>query len=129
MAEFLYNNAKNASTSHILFKLNYGYYPKVFFKENIDPRSRSHLVNKLAEELKELIEVCYQNLLHAQELQNRAHDKRVKSCSYVPGEKVWLNYKYIKIKQNKKLENKFFELFQVVHKVEKQTYKLDLSTK
>ena len=26
MAELAYNNAKNASTCHILFKLNYGYH-------------------------------------------------------------------------------------------------------
>ena len=56
--EFAYNNAKNASTSHIPFKLNCGYHPKVFFKEDIDPRLRSYFANKLAKELKELIEVC-----------------------------------------------------------------------
>ncbi len=38
MAEFAYNNAKNASTSHISFKLNYDYYPKVLFEEDIDLR-------------------------------------------------------------------------------------------
>lgn len=32
MAEFAYNNAKNANTGHILFKLNYGYHPRVFFQ-------------------------------------------------------------------------------------------------
>ena len=26
MAEFAYNNAKNVSTGHMLFKLNYGYH-------------------------------------------------------------------------------------------------------
>ncbi len=68
MAEFAYNNAKNASTGHILFELNCGYHSKVSFKEDFDPRLRSRSANKLVEELREWIEVCCQNLFHAQEL-------------------------------------------------------------
>ncbi len=64
MAEFAYNNIKNTSTSHILFKLNYGYHLIVLFKDKINPDLRSHFANKLAKELRELIEICYQNLLH-----------------------------------------------------------------
>ena len=124
MMEFAYNNAKNASTDHIPFKLNCGYHSRVSFKENVDSCSRSCFANKLAEELRKLIEVCCQNLHHVQELQKRAHDKEVKSNSYTLSEKVWLNSKYIKIKKNKKLESKFFGPFQVLHVVEKQAYKL-----
>ncbi len=129
MVEFTYNNVKNASTSYTSFKLNYDYHPKVFFEEDVSPHSRSHSTNKLAEELRKLIEVCCQNLLHIQEVKKKAHDKRVKSRSYAPGEKVWLNSKYIKTKRNKKFENKFFGPFQVFHAVEKQAYKLELATK
>ncbi len=75
------------------------------------------------------MEICYQNLLHAQELQKRAYDKEVKSYSYAPGKKVWLNSKYIKIKPNKKLENKFFGPFRVLHTVGNQAYKLELPIK
>ena len=64
IAEFVYNNAKNASTGHIPYKLNYGYHLKVFFKEDVDSRLKSCSANKLAEKLRELIEVCCQNLLH-----------------------------------------------------------------
>ncbi len=67
MAEFAYN-LKNACTGHNLFELNYGYYPRVSFKKNVDPHLRFRFVNKLAEELRELIKVCCQNLRHAQEL-------------------------------------------------------------
>ncbi len=59
MAEFVYKNAKNASIDHTLFELNCGYYPKVFFKEDVDSHSRSHSANNLAKELKKLMEVCY----------------------------------------------------------------------
>ncbi len=65
MTEFAYNNAKNASTGHTSFELNCGYHLRVFFEEDVDPRSRSRSANKLAEELRELMEVCCQNLLHA----------------------------------------------------------------
>ena len=64
MAEFAYNNAKNASTGQTLFELNCGYHLKVSFKEDVDPYLRSCSANKLAEELRELMEVCCQNLLH-----------------------------------------------------------------
>ncbi len=58
MAEFTYNNAKNASAGHTPFELNCGYHFRVFFEEDVDPRSRSRSANELAEELRELMEVC-----------------------------------------------------------------------
>ncbi len=72
MAEFAYNNAKNTSTGHTSFEFNYGYYSKVSFEKNVDLQSRSRSANKLAKELRELMKVCCQNLLHVQELQKRA---------------------------------------------------------
>ena len=129
MAEFAYNNAKNASIGHTPFELNCGFHLQVFFKDDIDPCSRSCFANELTKELSELMEICQQNLLYAQELQKRAYDKGIKPWSYASGEKVWLNSKYIKMKQNRKLEAKFFGLFRILHPVGKQAYKLDLPTK
>ena len=51
MAEFAYNNAKNASTEFTLFKLNCGYHPRVFYKENLDPYSQSKTAEKISSEL------------------------------------------------------------------------------
>ena len=67
-----------------------------------------------------------EKLNHAQEFQKRAYNKCVKPRNYAPDGKVWSNSKYIKIKYNQKLEAKFFRLFQVLHSVEKQAYKLEL---
>ena len=72
MAEFVYNNAKNTSSGHILFELNYCYYPRVLFEKDVDSCSKSCSVNKLAKELRELMEVCCQNLLHVHELQKKS---------------------------------------------------------
>ncbi len=129
MTEFAYNNAKNTSIGHSPFELNCGYHPRVSFKEDVNPRSRSRSTNELGKELRELIEVCYQNLIHGQELQKRAYDKGVKSCSYALGKKVWLNSKYIKTKSNKKLKSKFFRPFRVLYAIGKPAYKLELPTK
>ena len=53
----------------------------------------------------------------------------MKPHSYAPGEKIELNSKYIKSKQNRKLKVKFIGLFQILHPVRKQTYKLNLPIK
>ena len=129
MAKFAYNNARNASTGHTPFELNYGYHPRMSYKEEVNPRSKSKLADKLFAELRELMIVCQKNLYHAQELQKRALDKGVKPRSYTSNDKVWLNSKYIKTKRNQKLEAKFFGLFRVLHPVEKQSYKLELPRK
>ena len=70
--------------------------------------------------------VCQENLHHAQEFQKQVNNKGVKARSYAPGDKVWLNSKYIKTKRNQKLEAKFFGPFRVLHLIEKQVYKLKL---
>ena len=129
MAEFAYNNAKNASTDHTSFDLNCGYHPWMSYKEDINPRSQSKSADELSVELRELMSVCRKNLHHAQELQKQAHDKGNKPWSYASGKKVWLNNKYIKTKRNQKLEAKFFGPLWVFHPVGKQAYKLELPKK
>ena len=65
MAEFVYNNIKNANTGHTPFKLNYGCHPQMSYKEDVDPRSHSKLTDKLSAELRELIIIYQENLHHA----------------------------------------------------------------
>ena len=68
--------------------------------------------------------VYRKNLEYAQKLQKRYHDKHAKPKSYTTGDQVWLNSKYIKAKQNRKLEFKYFGSFQMLNLVGKQAYKL-----
>ena len=129
ITEFAYNNAKNTGTGYTSFELKCGYHPRVSYKEDLDPCSKSRTAEELSSELRELITVCQQNLHHAQELQKRAHNKDVKPRSYAPGDKVWLSSKHLKTKRNRKLEAKFLGLFRVLHPVGKQVYKLELPKK
>ena len=68
IAKFAYNNAKNASIGHTLFELNCGYYSRISYEKDLDPHSKSRIVEKLFSKLQELIIICQQNLHHAQKL-------------------------------------------------------------
>ena len=129
MAEFAYNNAKNASIGHTPFELNSGYHSRMSYKEEIDSCFKSKSGDKLSAELRELMIVCRENLHHAQKLQKWAYNKGVKPRSYAHSDKIWLNSKYIKTKQNRKLEANFFGPFRVLYLIGKQAYKLKLPRK
>ena len=129
IAKFVYNNTKNASIGHIPFELNCGYYLRMLYKDDLNSRSKSKSINKLSVELKELMIICWVNLYRPQEFQKCTYDKSIKPKSYAPGDKVWLNSKYIKIKQNQKLKAKFFKLFCVLYPMSNQAYKLKLPRK
>lgn len=69
--------------------------------------------------------ICQQNCHYANELEKRYHNSYSKTKSYTLGDKIWLNIKYIKTKQNCKLKAKLFGLFWILHLVKKQVYKLE----
>ena len=68
MAEFTYNNEKNASTGDMPFELNCGYHPYVSYKENINPCFKFKLADDLASKLREIIAVYLENFQRAQNL-------------------------------------------------------------
>ena len=47
MAKFAYNNAKNVSNGHTILKLNFGYYPCIFFKKDTNPCFQLKTIDKL----------------------------------------------------------------------------------
>ena len=59
----------------------------------------------------------------------QAHNKKIKTQSYILGDKVWLNSKHLKTKRNYKLKAKFLGFFRVLYLVDKQTYKFKLLIK
>ncbi len=100
IADFAYNNIENISIDYTLSKLNCEYHQKSFFENKTNLQLRFCFANKLANKLKKWIEICYQNQLYIDQQLKRAYDREVKSHSYTFNEKVLLNSKYIKIKQN-----------------------------
>ena len=78
MAEFAYNNIKNASIGCIFFELNCRYHLRIFYEKDLDPHLKSRTTKKLSSELRKLMIVCQQNLNHAQELQKRGHNNEVR---------------------------------------------------
>ena len=58
MAEFAYNNAKNASTGFMLFELNCRYHPQVSYEESLDPHSQSKIAEELSSKLQNLMTAC-----------------------------------------------------------------------
>ena len=77
MAEFAYNNAKNANIGYTSFKLNYKYHLYIFYKEDLNSHSKLKTTKKPFFELQNLIIVCYQNLYYAQKLHKQAYNKKV----------------------------------------------------
>lgn len=59
---------KNADTGYSSYNINYGYYLCVFYKKDVDLRSKSKFADKLLVEFKKLIIICQENLYHTQEL-------------------------------------------------------------
>lgn len=55
MAEFAYNNAKNASINYIPFELNCSYHIFIFYTEDINPHPKSNLADDLVIKLRELM--------------------------------------------------------------------------
>ena len=64
IAEFTYNNAKNASTSYTPFELNCNYHLQISYKEELDPRSKSKLVDKLSTKFRKLMIIYQKNPHH-----------------------------------------------------------------
>ena len=62
MAEFDYNNTKNASTGYTPFELNCGYHPHVSYKEDLHSRSRSEAADELADDLRNFVTACRKSL-------------------------------------------------------------------
>lgn len=69
IVNFIYNNLKNAIIGHIPFKFNFGYHLWVFFEKKCNIYSKYSSANRLDMKLKNLINISYQNFLHAQNIE------------------------------------------------------------
>lgn len=65
MAKFAYNNAMNTSTDYTSFKLNYDYYPCIFYEKNVKPCYQSKSADVLVNQPRKIMVVCRKNFQHA----------------------------------------------------------------
>lgn len=98
-------------------------------KDNVNSCFNSKIVDKLLAKPRKLMIVCCKNLYHTQKFQKRVNNKSVKPRNFIHSNKIWLKNKYIKTKQNQKMEAKFFKSFRVLCLISKQTYKLEMLKK
>ena len=69
MAEFVYNNTKNANTGYLSFKLNYKYYFYIFYKKDLNFYLKLKIAKKLSFKLENLMANCQKNLYQVQNFQ------------------------------------------------------------
>ena len=86
--EFTDNNAKNTNTGYISFELNCEYHLWISYKIDLNPRSELKIMEKLSFKLRNLMDVCEQNLYHAHDFLKQAHNKGVKPQNYALGDKI-----------------------------------------
>ena len=72
----------------------------MFYKKNVNPYSKYKSVDKILIKLRKMIIICKENIYHILKPLKQANDKNIKLRSFFLSNKVWLNSKYIKIKQN-----------------------------
>ena len=104
--------------TYISYELNYGYHLRIFYKKDIDLRSKSKAADELTKKLRNLMVTYRENVQHAQKLQKQVYNKGTKPKNFAFGEKIWLNRMYIKTKYNQKLEIKLFGSFRVLYLVD-----------
>ena len=82
IAEFAYNNSRQANTMMNPFEALLGYHLRMSFKDNCDIRSKSRMAYENAAALRDLLKRLKVNLVESQELQVLYHNKHVKERSY-----------------------------------------------
>ena len=130
LAEFVYNNAQNASTGVSPFYANYGYHPRssprlVVTEEVINPRAE-----ELAANIRKIHTQLRSQLESAQADYKEKYDRHVKEHPpFAVGDKVWLMRKNIKTNRpSQKLDVKRLGPFKILEIVgeSKLAFKLEL---
>ena len=130
LAEFSYNNAKQASTKLSPFFANYAFHPTV--RPLISPPQSSlnlapPTVEDLVERLKNVHEQLVDVLTSAQNQQAKYYDAKHKPLYLSVGDKVWLLSTNIRTtRPSKKLDWKRLGPFTITAKIGLQAYRLQL---
>jgi hypothetical protein len=133
LAEFVYNNAKSASTGMSPFYANYGYHPRHTIKVKQNHQDNGTM-NPSAEALRERFDKVHKELREhlegAQQAYKRSHDRKTREPPlFRPGDLVWLNRTNIKTtRPSQKLDRKRMGPFKIMEAVgeSKLAFRLEL---
>src|SRR5437667_2019071 len=130
LAEFVYNNAQNASTGVSPFYANYGYHPRSSPKLVVTGEVINASAEELATKLQRIHTQMRSQLESAQATYKEKHDQHVKEHPpFAVGDKVWLMRKNIKTSRpSQKLDVKRLGPFKILEVVSESqmAFKLEL---
>ena len=124
LAEFAYNNAKNATTKKTPFEVVYGYRP-VTPLDISSGTTNVPAVDKKVVEIKEVWEQARNAIEKAQENQKAYADRKRRDVEFEEGQLVYLSTKNLRGYQ--KQDTTFIGPFKIVKKKLAVSYKLELS--
>jgi hypothetical protein len=128
VAEFAYNNARQATLKCTPFFANYGFNPRFSFNPqptiNSDAAPAAQLT---AERLRNLHDDLVEKIKKSQNDQARYYDTKHKRIEFAVGDKVWLRAVNIKTQRpSKKLDWKKLGPFKIIERIGTQSYRLEL---
>jgi len=129
MREFAYNNSQHAATKMSPFLANSEWHLKLDFEVS-KKANEAPAVTNLKQKMQKLDEVLKNRVQTVNQQYAEQYDAKREQKSYNVRNRVWLNAHNIQTYLlNRKLGLKRFEPFQIIDKIEKQAYKLDIPAK
>ena len=128
--EFAINTAPNRTTGYSAFFLNYGYHPDTPISLlHQAPESANEEVQDFTQRMQRFFSQAQKNLQMAAQQLKKYSDIRCRDISYSVGDRVLLNTVNLSFKNcPKKLQRRYCGPFEIVERVGRLAYRLDLPT-
>jgi hypothetical protein len=129
MAEYAINNSVNETTGYTPFFLMYGMHPRKPI-DMIDKQSITPAAEEMVKMIKDQIASARSNILKAQQSQKTQADKHRREHDFKEGDQVYLSTRNLTLSTaNRKLSPKWVGPFEIIKKIHKDAFRLDLQGK
>ena len=126
IAQFCHNNWKHLATTYSPFFLTYGYH----LNKGLEPKGKYvvEAVGDFIQWINEAHKVAKKALEQSNTVMKNQYDKHKKpAINYKPSDKAYISMEHLpSVWQSRKLEKKFFGLYEVVEKVGQSTYQIKI---
>jgi hypothetical protein len=127
LAEFAYNNSRQASIKSSPFRILYGIDPRVIALDLHMGGEVSREVKDRATYIKEIRETACESIAKAQEQQAKQYNAKRREKTFRVGEYVWItNKNWSRIRPNKKLDQLRAGPLRIVERIGKNAYRVEL---